>query len=47
MSSTESIATPVRPTSPSATGSSESYPSCVGRSNATERPVWPRPSRYR
>jgi len=47
MSSTESIATPVRPTSPTATGSSESYPSCVGRSNATERPVWPRPSSVR
>ena len=34
MSSTESIATPARPTSPAARGSSESRPSCVGRSNA-------------
>ena len=41
MSASESIATPVRPTSPSASGSSESSPSWVGRSNATERPVWP------
>ena len=47
MSSTESIATPVRPTSPSATWSSESYPSWVGRSKATESPVWPRASRVR
>ena len=42
MSSTESIATPVRPTSPRASGSSESRPSCVGRSKAVESPVWPR-----
>ena len=41
MSSTVSIATPVLPTSPSARGWSESYPICVGRSNATESPVWP------
>ena len=47
MSSSESIATPVRPTSPSASVSSESSPSWVGRSNATERPVWPRSSRSR
>ena len=40
-SSTVSIATPARPTSPSAVGWSESYPIWVGRSNATERPVWP------
>ena len=38
MSAIESIATPVRPTSPFARGSSESYPSCVGRSNATRTP---------
>ena len=47
MSSIESMATPVRPTSPSARGSSESRPSCVGRSKATERPVWPRSSSSR
>src|SRR6476646_5650767 len=47
ISSTESIATPVRPTSPSARGWSESRPICVGRSNATERPVWPCSNRYR
>ena len=41
MSSTVSIATPTRPTSPGARGESESMPICVGRSNATERPVWP------
>ena len=41
MSSIVSIATPVRPTSPRQRGSSESRPSCVGRSNATERPVEP------
>ena len=35
MSSTVSIATPTRPTSPSARGESESMPICVGRSNAT------------
>jgi methylmalonyl-CoA mutase N-terminal domain/subunit len=32
---------------PSARGSSESYPSCVGRSNAIESPVWPASRRYR
>ena len=37
-SSSVSIATPTRPTSPSERGSSESSPICVGRSNATERP---------
>ena len=47
MSASESIATPVRPTSPSDRGSSESYPSCVGRSNATDNPVCPPASRYR
>ena len=47
MSASESMATPVRPTSPRASGSSESSPSCVGRSNATERPVWPRSSSRR
>ena len=41
MSSMESIATPVLPTSPSARGWSESSPICVGRSNATDRPVCP------
>ena len=38
MSSTVSIATPTRPTSPSARGESESMPICVGRSNATREP---------
>ena len=47
MSSTESMPTPVRPTSPAARGSSESSPSCVGRSNATDSPVCPRSSRSR
>ena len=47
MSSRESIATPTFPTSPKAIGLSESYPICVGRSKATERPVWPWSSRYR
>jgi hypothetical protein len=41
MSSTLSMATPTRPTSPAASGASESYPICVGRSNATDRPVVP------
>ena len=45
MSSTVSIATPVLPTSPSARGWSESRPIWVGRSNATDRPVWPCSSR--
>ncbi len=39
MSASESIATPTRPTSPAALGSSESKPICVGRSSATENPV--------
>ena len=42
MSSTVSIATPTRPTSPSARGESESMPICVGRSNATRQARLPR-----
>jgi len=45
MSSMESMATPTRPTSPRARGSSESMPSCVGRSNAMESPGAPLASR--
>ena len=45
MSSIESIATPVRPTSPRQRGSSESRPSWVGRSKAIESPVEPCASR--
>jgi hypothetical protein len=45
MSWIESIATPTFPTSPRARGWSESRPICVGRSNATERPVCPDLSR--
>ena len=41
MSSTVSIATPTRPTSPRASAWSESMPICVGRSNAVESPVCP------
>ncbi len=40
-SSTVSIATPTRPTSPSAIGWSESYPIWVGRSNAVDNPLCP------
>jgi hypothetical protein len=47
MSSIESMATPTRPTSPAASGWSESYPICVGRSNATLSPLTPCDSRYR
>ena len=47
MSSTLSIATPTRPTSPSARGESESMPICVGRSKATDSPVWPASSSRR
>ena len=47
MSSIVSIGTPVRPTSPAHSGSSESRPSCVGRSKAIERPVDPCSIRYR
>ncbi len=40
-SSTVSMATPTRPTSPVASGASESRPICVGRSKATDSPFWP------
>src|SRR2546423_9264096 len=46
MSASESTAIPTRPTSPSARGSSESSPSCVGRSNATLSASWPCAIRY-
>ena len=42
MSSRLLIATPHTPTSPSDHSSSLSRPMSVGRSKATERPVWPR-----
>ena len=45
MSAREQMATPTLPTSPRARGWSESMPICVGRSKATERPVWPCASR--
>jgi hypothetical protein len=45
MSSSELMATPHFPTSPSERGWSESYPISVGKSKATESPVCPRPSR--
>ncbi len=41
MSSTESMATPTLPTSPCASGASESMPICVGRSKATDSPIVP------
>ena len=41
MSAIVSTATPHRPTSPSAIGSSESIPSRVGMSNAVDKPVPP------
>jgi len=41
MSASESTATPHRPTSPLENPSSESRPISVGRSNATDSPVWP------
>src|SRR3990170_2978845 len=47
MSSRVLIATPTRPTSPRAIGLSESYPICVGRSNAMLKPVVPCDRRYR
>ena len=47
MSSTESMATPTRPTSPRARGSSESSPIWVGRSNAVESAAWPCPIKNR
>ena len=46
MSASDPMETPTFPTSPSASGSSASSPSWVGRSRASERPVWPCPSRY-
>jgi hypothetical protein len=39
MSGSESMATPTRPTSPAASGWSESRPIWVGRSKATDSPV--------
>ena len=45
MSSIDEIATPARPTSPRASGWSESRPICVGRSNAIDSPVCPDASR--
>ena len=47
MSARVSTATPQRPTSPSASGSSESRPMRVGRSKATDRPSPPARSRSR
>jgi hypothetical protein len=41
MSSSVSIATPSRPTSPSERGESESCPISEGMSKAVLRPVWP------
>ena len=35
------IGTPTLPTSPRLSSWSGSYPVCVGRSKATDRPVWP------
>ena len=46
MSASESIATPTLPTSPNDSGASESKPSCVGRSSATDSPVCPLDNRY-
>src|SRR5947199_235215 len=46
MSARVSMAMPTRPTSPSARGSSESSPSCVGRSKATFSASWPCAIRY-
>ncbi len=45
MSATVSIATPSRPTSPSDSAWSESWPISDGMSKAVERPVWPWSSR--
>src|SRR5437867_3797655 len=47
MSSIVETGTPTLPTSPRTKGSSGSYPICVGRSNATLRPVVPWSRRYR
>ena len=44
MSSTDEMDTPTFPTSPNESSSSASKPNCVGKSNATERPIWPRSS---
>ncbi len=41
MSRMEQMETPTLPTSPTARGLSASWPIWVGRSKATERPVWP------
>jgi len=41
MSRKVSTATPSLPTSPSDSGSSESFPMRLGMSNAVESPVWP------
>jgi hypothetical protein len=46
MSSIESMATPTLPTSPTASGLSESRPICVGKSKATDSPVVPLASKY-
>src|SRR5262245_35301485 len=46
MSARVSMAMPTRPTSPSARGSSESRPSCVGKSKATFSASWPWAIRY-
>ena len=45
MSSSVSMATPSRPTSPSERGRSESWPIRLGMSNAVESPVCPWSSR--
>ena len=47
ISSSVEIETPTLPTSPSDKGSSASSPSCVGKSNATDRPFCPRSSSKR
>ena len=46
MSSKESMETPTLPTSPKESSWSESRPIWVGRSKATESPVWPASMRY-
>ena len=46
MSASDPMETPTLPTSPSASGSSASMPSWVGRSSASDSPVWPWPSKY-
>jgi hypothetical protein len=47
MSSSVAMETPTLPASPSAIGASGSWPICVGRSNATDKPVCPWSSRKR